>query len=345
MKIGILTLQGLNFGNRLQNYAMQETLARMGHAVRTFRRDNVRMRSARRLARFALKDDYVSSFHRFDRRISFSRDVVSTSHVSRSLSRHFDCFVIGSDQVWNPTFRINSDLEYLPMIPSERKIAYAASFGVSEIDTGRSRTAALLSEVGSISMRERAGADIVNGLVGRQVPVVLDPTMLLSSDDWRAVSRQPRGFDVGRPFLFKYFLGNDVDATTIDAIASHAGLDIVDVTRKDLKFGPAEFVWLASRASIVCTDSFHASVFALLHHRPLGVFERRDSEADMSSRFDTLCSDFKLEGHRSSDSEFGVDSIMKNDWESFEMRLAARREMSIGWLSCALGLIEADQVK
>lgn len=340
MKVGVLTIQGLNFGNRLQNYALQTVLGRMGHTARTLRRDVARMRPLKRCIRHILKDDYVNAFHSFDENITFSRAVVSSEEVSPNLVRDFDCFVIGSDQVWNPTFPFNSEFDYLPMVPSEMKVAYAASFGVSEIAADRDRTASLLSGISRISMRESAGSVIVKELTGHDAPVVLDPTMLLTPSDWAMVSKAPRLIDTRHRFLFKYVLGDDVNGGVIDAMASEAGLNVVDVMNREFRLGPAEFVWLSAHADLVCTDSFHASVFALLNHKPLGIFERNDAEADMSSRFDTLCSDFSLESHRSSRPGFSLDVIMENDWGSFETTLASRRGESAAWL---VGALEACQ--
>ena len=89
-------------------------------------------------------------------------------------------------------------------------------------------------------------------------------------------------------------------------------------------------------SELVCTDSFHASVFALLHHKPLAIFERVSADADMSSRFDTLCANFGLVGHRSSEDSFGEDAIFAADWDDVEARLAKLRDASQAWLKSAL---------
>lgn len=335
-------MQGYNFGNRLQNYALQEVLRRMGHEVRSLRRSAVKMRVLRKVIRRIIKDDHINTFDAFDANIAFSHDIVSKEFVSPGLIEDFDCFVIGSDQVWNPTFPTNGDLDYLPMVPATKKVAYAASYGVSKITSDRKHISDLLSDIPQISMREHTGAVIVKDLTGCGVPVVLDPTMLITASDWAQVSRRPRGLDADLPFVFKYVLGDDVNGSKIDAMADKLGLNIIDVMDKRFKFGPAEFAWLAANCEVVCTDSFHASVFALLNHRPLAIFERSDSEVDMSSRFDTLCADFGLVGHRSSEFGFSLDSIMAHDWADFESRLAARRRDSLNWLEGALGQVQLN---
>ena len=347
MRIAILTIQSVNYGNRLQNYALQNILAGMGHHVETLHRGlgasgpvEHKLRNFKRSLGVAVKhrSDKFGAFRRFDKDfISFSGIVVSKDFVSAGVSDAFDCFVIGSDQVWNPNFDFNSEVEYLPTVPTGKKVSYAASFGVSEIVENRERTVELLDGIKAVSVREGAGADIVRDLTGREVPVVLDPTLLLGPVDWDRVSKRPSKVDCSAPYAFKYVLGDDINEGRIERMAQERGLVIIDVMDPYLANGPSEFVWLIAHSELVCTDSFHASVFALLHHKPLAIFERQGADADMSSRFDTLCGTFGLVGHRSSEECFGEEAVYGTDWEAFEERLRELRSASMEWLENAIG--------
>lgn len=348
MKLAILTIQSVNYGNRLQNYALQTVTGSMGHHTETLlRRPGVaagaakqRLRAIKHEAALFLKhhSDRRGAFAAFDKEfISFSGKVVSKDFVSAGVVDAYDCFVIGSDQVWNPDFDFTSEAEYLPMVPARKKVSYAASFGVAEITENRERTAELLDGIKSISVREGAGADIVRDLTGRKVPVVLDPTLLLASDEWEGVSKKPGKVDCCTPFVFKYVLGNDVNEKRIERMAQGRGLAIIDVMDPSLAIGPSEFVWLIAHSELVCTDSFHASVFALLYHKPLAIFERESADVDMSSRFDTLCEMFGLVGHRSSEDRFGDEAVFGTDWVAFESKLKELRSASMKWLEDAIG--------
>ena len=262
--------------------------------------------------------------------------MVSGDFATDGLAGKYDCFVMGSDQIWNPEFGDNAEVGYLPMVPREKKIAYAASYGVSRVCDADGEIARGLRSVAAISMREDAGVGIVSGLAGIDAPVVLDPTMLLAADDWGLVSNRPQAVGSDGAYVFKYVLGDDANGEAIDGMASALGLRVVDAMDRSLKLGPAEFVWLIARSSLVCTDSFHASAFALLHHKPLAIFERCGKERDMSSRFDTLCGSFGLHGIRSSEAGFGLDAAMGIDWIAFDRELDCRRGESVGWLSGAL---------
>ena len=341
-----MTIWDTNYGNRLQNYALQNILEGYGHRVETLRRQagfdgplRFKLRGIKAAVSSVTKRraglPRRRAFASFDEAcISFSPMVASEEYVSAGLADAFDCFVIGSDQIWNPTF--NGDLVYLPMVPKGKKVSYAASYGVSAFKGDGSRTAELLRGMSYVSVREDAGAAIVFELTGEEVAVVLDPTLLLGPKDWEGISKKPVTFECGRPFAFKYVLGNDVNARRIEALASSRGLEIIDVMDPSLAIGPSEFVWLVAHSELVCTDSFHASVFALLHHKPLAIFERVSDGADMSSRFDTLCEAFGLVGHRSSEDRFGEDSIYGTDWDEFERRLEGLRFSSRSWLESAL---------
>lgn len=339
MRAAIVTIQSENNGNRLQNYALQTVLGEMGCTVESVRREPHDIaKSGKRALRNLIKNDCLARFAEFDRSfITFSKHVLSKQYTSAGFADAYDAYIIGSDQVWNPDFSFSSDLEYLPMVETSKKLAYAASFGVREIAANRERTAELINGIPSVSVRESAGANIIKDLTGRNVPVVLDPTMLLTAEKWERIAKKPKVPDCDRPFVFKCVLGDDESAAAINALAESHGLGIVDVTDMKMGIGPSEFVWLAAHCDLVCTDSFHASVFAILHHKPLAIFERKSLNADMSSRFDTLCANFGLTGHRSSEAGFGEESIYRNDWVAFESRLAELREFSSTWLSSALG--------
>lgn len=332
----IATMVGSNLGNRLQNYALQSVLQRSGlDTVETFMKSPVpfqqqiknhlyRIKPQKRWARFAYFDLKY---------INYSKYLLEEQEEAVS---DYSVFVMGSDQIWNPSFTMNSDLEYLPKIPTGRKIAYAASFGVSSILERREEITRLLNDIPYISVRENAGADIVEELTERKVPVVLDPVMLLSKEEWQSVGRKPRIEGCTKPFVLKYVLGNDAYREKIESIASVNGLVVIDLKNTDLPIGPAEFIWLAMHSTIVCTDSFHASVFSILFHKPFFIFERQDTNEDMSCRLDTVCDLFKLEHCRFASPNFNAEDCYGNDWSRVDTVLEKKRLEAFAWLTNAL---------
>lgn len=330
-KIAIATLVGQNQGNRLQNYALQKVLADVtGARVETLRvpyGPSLIKRVTKNVLRPIMPRKRWARFSSFDNQhVRYAKKSI----VDLSLgSEGYDLYFIGSDQVWNPSFDNTSEGEYLPQVEKRKKCAYAASFGVSEITENRGRTAWLLSQIGRISVREDAAANIVEGLIGVRPQIVLDPTMLLKAADWEAIAEKPKMDVPSDGYILKYALGRNVpDNKALDA-AGETNCAIIDLQDENLPVGPSEFVWLIAHAKFVCTDSFHASVFSVLFHTPFAIFERISVNKDMSSRFDTLCETLGLGGRRVRN-EGGLAEPV--DWQNVDGKLERAKALSFHFL-------------
>ncbi len=154
-----------------------------------------------------------------------------------------------------------------------------------------------------ISVREEAGKKIVEDLTGRKdVEVLVDPTMLLTAEEWDNVSNKPEQLKTDK-YILNYFLGelSEKRKNEIDRIAKENGCKIINMLDSNSPFyktGPAEFLYLEKNAFLICTDSFHACVFSILYNRPFIVFEREDNNVSMNSRIDTLLNKFHLQDRR-----------------------------------------------
>ncbi len=330
-KIAIATMVGTNQGNRLQNYALQLLLENeSGKSVETLQvgyGPAWYKRIAKKLLWRVMPKKRWSCFERFNNDyIHWSRYSIESKDLANA---GYALYVIGSDQVWNPTFADASDAEYLPQVPKGKKCSYAASFGVKEVVESRDHIAGLLKDIEQISVREDAGADIVEDLIGKRPLVVLDPTMLVETDVWRGVARKP---DMSVPedgYILKYVLGDNVEDDYARLVSGGDDLAIIDLKDQSLPVGPAEFVWLIQHASFVCTDSFHASVFSVLMHVPFAIFERVSKHEDMSSRFDTFCRILDLDDRRVRDR---VEALGQINWHMVDDNLEAARKKSMGYL-------------
>ena len=142
----------------------------------------------------------------------------------------------------------------------------------------------------AISMREKAGADLVKNLTGREVPVVVDPTILLSKEKWQKIEMVPEWYN-GEKYILTYFLG--ILSPVIENIAKKNNwkiYNLMDRNNFDLYTSRVEeFVYLINHAQLVATDSFHACAFSILMNTPFLVVNRQQKGvADMTSRIDTL---------------------------------------------------------
>ena len=102
-----------------------------------------------------------------------------------------------------------------------------------------------------------------------------------------------------KKYILNYFLGNlsEKRKKEISRIAKENNCKIINILDKNDNFyscGPSEFLYLEKNAFLICTDSFHSTVFSILFNRPFIVFDREDSEVKMSSRLETLLNKFGL---------------------------------------------------
>lgn len=214
---------------------------------------------------------------------------------AESLAEHsgeYDAVMVGSDQTWNPF--VSKDGIFLLDWLKDRgvsKIAYAPSIGVSRIpDEWHERYKAALSEFDALSCRERGGAGFLSELLGKDVEFVIDPTLLLTPDDWEEISTPE---EVDGPYLLTYFLGdNKAHRKAVEKIAKEKNLKIVALPVSYLEMknkgidkryvGPGGFITLIKNASFVCTDSFHGTMFSINFGKDFVSFTKRN-DADINS--------------------------------------------------------------
>lgn len=115
------------------------------------------------------------------------------------------------DQIWNPYWAVNKttfDGFFLRFAKKDKRVSYAASFGVSMIPENQisDYTKALL-EFKRISVREDAGASIIKNLCNREAQVVLDPTLLLDKCQWECIQKKMLNIQTDSPYILTYFLG------------------------------------------------------------------------------------------------------------------------------------------
>lgn len=217
MKIGIVTIIDYkNYGNRLQNFAMQELLKSLGAEVETIvnnsidpNKDNaVFLKYVTRMKVLGVrgiiyriiekikgdpkekllseKKQKFKEFSKFSKAYFKETDYnVDPFNMSDVLIDQYDFFVAGSDQIWNPIFRHGSSFDFLAFAPRDKRIAYAPSFGISYIPYKyKDAYTEWLNGFSYLSVREDAGAQIIESLTSKKVPVLVDPTLLLTKEEW-----------------------------------------------------------------------------------------------------------------------------------------------------------------
>ena len=208
--------------------------------------------------------------------------------------KNYDVFLCGSDQLWLPN-NLGSHFYTLEFAPDNKlKIAYATSFGVSQIPNSQKKaTAKYLNRFQHLSTRELAGQKIIKELTGKTAQVVCDPTLLFDAEGWKQML--PEKKVVEEPYVFCYFLGTNEEHRKIaNEFKNKTGLKLVtcpfldNYVECDLNFGDiqlfdmdaADFVNLIRHAEYILTDSFHGSVFSILNHKKFMTFNRFNAGAN-----------------------------------------------------------------
>ena len=367
-KIGIITeTNGLNLGNSLQNYALQHTLKSLGVEPYTIiRNDNYQHLPSmnviflhntlkRIIALIFNYNNYRKNvleiakkkvvYSPFDKLIQFKKvSSYKKEFINREL-KDIDVFIAGSDQIWNPNFLV-TEIPFLTFTTKNKRIAYAASFGVSEIPNEKKNAyIKWLKGIKNISVREESGAKIVKDLIDKDVPVVLDPTLLLSKDEWAGIAKKPK-FDLPAKYLLLYFLGERTQEfdCVIRKLSVEYNLKIIDILDKSKNYyynvGPAEFIYLIQHAAGIYTDSFHGSVFSIIMKKPFVVINRSTKNiCDMSSRIDTLLKTFSLESRRGRiENKFCFEQFFYIDFSDVDKKIEIEKVRSINYLKNSLDI-------
>lgn len=267
-------------------------------------------------------------------------------------SLNYDVIVVGSDQVWTPMSLPNKFYNLLFVDDNIPKVAYASSFGVSEIPAFQKKaTGAYLDRFKAIGVREQRGKEIVEELSHKKAVVVVDPTLLLDSKEWEEEVMFSHVNET-EPYIFCYFLGTNQEARrAVNELKRQTGYKIITIRHMDEyvaddeDFGdeapynvdPNDFVKYISKAEYVCTDSFHCTAFSIQFHRKFMTFYRfsTSSKVGRNSRIDSLFSILDID--RSHIYRGDIKLINnKIDWCKTDEKLSELRTRSLNFLRKSL---------
>ena len=280
----------------------------------------------------------------------------SLKELSEKCYDNYSTVVLGSDQLWLPA-NIAADYYTLNFVPkSVNSVAYATSFGVSQIpDDVKKMAKKFLPRIKHISVREETGKKLVKEITGQKVPVVCDPTLLFTGDEWMKI--QEAKSMIKYKYIFCYFIGDAkkhrefakklrdktgckiVALTHIDCYMRNDE-DYADYTPFDV--GPDKFLNLIRNAEYICTDSFHCTVFSILYQKKFFEFRRyinTDSKQSTNSRITTL---FDLVGidkdknFLSGDEDIDKCLEIQYDYDAIHNRLEIIRKSSYEYLIDAI---------
>lgn len=371
MRIGILTLnsKSYNYGGLLQEYALMKCVQELGYQAEIIDYDvfseantfsykrNLKYLSVNKITKKILRKirgNKIKSttltqsscmlFDEFRKKYLIFSKQYNYKNISQ-LASVYDCFICGSDQIWNPSCNIPSF--FLNFVSENRnRIIYAASIGISKLTNIEKKVyKKLLNEVDYVSVREHSAWELVQPLTEKEVKLVLDPTLLLKKEDWTSIINVKSEY---KPYVFYYFLDmNDDKVEAARAFALSNNLQIISTPFKNQQYpeeffptygdgiGPKEFLQLINGACLVLTDSFHASVFSIIFGKQFRVFTRHSGKTDMNSRIHTLlsyiaCPHFLITPQELCDVVIDTENTYRMD------TLNRQKEESLKWLLNAI---------
>lgn len=348
-KVGIITLTGSNYGNRLQNYATQLVIEQMGFIVETFHNPFVRNYSypceiAKNIIKLLVGNKKKKNevrrefqFKKFDKKyIKYSKYWLNNDKHIGKLNSIYDYFLCGSDQVWNPMTDNYGTRNFASFAEKNKRITMAPSFGVEEIPTNKKEIfKKMLNDFKYLSVREKSGAYIIKSLTNRDSTVVIDPTLMIDADKWRDISSRP-SWMLDEKYILVYCLGDLYFNNWLSSLSNEYGYKIINIMDKNLEFyaiNPSHFVYLIEHCELMVTDSFHGSVFSLLFDRPFVVMERKDQYVSMNTRLDNLLSLFNLNDRKFHNID--KDKLFCHNYEEAYNILEHEREKALNFLRVA----------
>ncbi|MEG2081169.1 MAG: polysaccharide pyruvyl transferase family protein, partial [Oscillospiraceae bacterium] len=328
-KIGTITFHwATNYGAIMQAYALQKYLKSIGKeteiidylplSVNTIQKTN---KLINREFSFFLKERKLNEFRKNE--LVLSKRRYKSNKSLFKCAKDYDAIICGSDQIWNESFTTTAERKttlsyFLNFADNVKKIAYAVSFGTDKLsEKMKSIITPELEKFTKIGVRENTGKEILSDL-NINSDVVLDPTLLLSQDDYNKLLENKTMPKTQK--VFSYIIHNN--QTTAVKISNYLKTKFKEDANDnyyDVNCGLYEWLYYIKNAEIVATNSFHGVVFSIIFNTPFIVVPVENS--GMNDRVVTLLSSLGLEDRIVSETNNTlVDKLLceKINWTAVE---------------------------
>lgn len=337
-KVAIITIWDLwNLGNRLQNYAVTLIANKKGLSPITVVKEKPIRDGLFEYIKYVIYGSLFlfsrgtnkksRSWLRVRQFIQFTKKYIPYKRISdyKDLN-NYDYVMIGSDQIWNAEIVEPNEFVYGQVEDKDKIICMAPSFGVSGFNASVEQTIGkYINNIKYINVREHAGANIIKRVSGIEAPVFVDPTLMLSSEEWEKLEKRPFGLKKGK-YILKYFLGEETEECKKETriLTEKYGFEVIKLLDISNPFayivGPGQFLYLIHHAEIILTDSFHACVFSALFKKPFWVYSRVGER--MNSRLDTLFDLLQVDNRF----EHDIENPYKIDYSRLDINLECERK-------------------
>lgn len=362
MKIAILTLPlHTNYGGILQCYALQTVLERMGHKVRVLSKPRYGrsyyiiypMAVCKRLFKRFILGKNVAIFKAPHEIVRQHTDKFIHKYIHQYTKRlwtdkiasRFDAIVVGSDQVWRPLYSQPIEEAFLSFLGDAKikRISYAASFGVDNCEYTKEQIDAcssMLEKFDAVSVRESSGIKLCQECFGVKAVQMVDPTLLLSADDYRALIKKGKT-QSSKGNMLVYILDRTKEKEDfVERIAKEKGLipfwmsnySDDDMFSLELQIKMPVEQWLRGfdDAELVLTDSFHGCAFSIIFRKQFIAIGNKERGLE---RFNSLLKMFSLNNRLILSPDEYKENLALIDYTQLQEKLYILQNKSISYLT------------
>lgn len=354
MKVGILTFHdSVNYGAVLQAYALQKAVNKFAdceiidyrcEATSAYKKLNdlkkpKKMKDyIRKILSYKYLNKKVANFSEFLNNYCNISDCIYTKKNIIEACGQYNCFITGSDQVFNKALTDNDLTFYLDFVnKSNYKVAYAASCGSYTINEQELDTVALLKDFDAISCREEELTKKINRMVQHSNETVLDPTFLLTKTEWLNIEKK---IDMPKEYILLYLVSPRKEYFSyVKKLSAKTGLPIYCVNYSYRRYlninnlmnvSPNQFIYLIHNASYVVTNSFHGTALSLIMERNFYTLLDKSREKSNQRMINILKKVNLLERMIPLDE---VEFLNEIDYNNIETKLDKIRKGSINFLN------------
>ena len=294
------------------------------------------------------KEDY----RKFTEYFNLTNEEYHQNSELEELNGKYDYFVCGSDQVWNVKCPDADDAYFLNFAHEGVKIAYAPSLGganLADVADDPEKYVDLMNDIKYISIREANGKKWLEQMLNREVPMILDPTLLLSKDEWLKYELKDRVINGDYIFYYAFHYSKEQNEI-VKSISKKLGMPVItmDIKRWVLKgvsaygvklspkFGPAAFLNLMNNASMVLTRSFHGVAFSTIFEKKFWMLGKL-TNPNGDDRAASILNQLGLTDRMVSLDEIssGLDLDQKIDYTKVKEKLVSLQKNSIDFIKKA----------
>lgn len=233
----------------------------------------------------------------FKEQCRFTHEVYNSNTLNNFPLKQYgiDTFICESDVIWKPKSTKGIDIGYFlnfQAADSCKKISYAASVGLTMTEQEKKQIRNILPKFHAISVREKDSINFIQQLSGKNVEWVIDPTLLLTQQDYMPFVKKPKETD----YLLVYnCMDNDSRMLRIARkTAEKMNLKLIEISsfptnhikyRHTVKtnLGIEEFLGYFAHASYIICNAFHGSCFSLVFEKNFHIFQREEYDYRLKS--------------------------------------------------------------